>query len=41
MQGSNGFALSWRSVRRRALPLVGGVVFALVAAAPASATLRV
>ena len=41
MQGSNGFALSWRSVRRRALPLVGGVVVSLVAVAPASATLRV
>jgi len=41
MQESNGFAMSWRSVRRRALPLVGGVVISLVAVAPASATLRV
>jgi hypothetical protein len=41
MQGSNIFALSWRSVRRRALPLVGGMVISLVAVAPASATLRV
>jgi hypothetical protein len=41
MQKSNGFAWSWRSVRRRALPLVGGVVISLVAVAPASATLRV
>lgn len=41
MQESNGFAWSWRSVRRRALPLVGGVVISLVAVAPASATLRV
>ena len=41
MQESNGFAMSWRSVRRRALPLVGGVVISLVAVSPASATLRV
>jgi hypothetical protein len=41
MQGSNRFAMSWRSVRRRALPLLGGVVVSLVVVAPASATLRV
>jgi hypothetical protein len=41
MKDSNGFAWSWRSVCRRALPLVGGVVVSLVAVAPASATLRV